>query len=578
MVFLRILGSAFAPLRQKEARLALLSALSPVVFLAAWEYSVATGILNRRFIPQPSAMLQTLADLSASGTLWSDLRVSILRIGLGFSLAALIGVVLGLLIGISRTASAIIRPLITVINPIPKIALIPFVVLAFGFNERGRIFSMAFSVMPIILLDTAAAVMRIDGKYFEVARSYGASRWHTFWTVALPASFPSVLNTLKLGLSYALTLIIGVELFGAQEGIGKLIWDSANIYAVNRLGAGIVAIAITGWLITFAIDSLTPNLIPWQPRPAVPPNQESALTRLLRTLWRATRPWSFTAAIIPAVLGTVIAAYDGFFNALHAALVVVGSIALQAGTNLINDYYDHRKGADNEKSLGIGGAIQQGIFTARQIFVMGIAWFALGSAIGLYLVSVTGSFILWLGVLSVLAGFFYTAGPKALAYIGLGEITVFLFMGPAIVIGAYYVQAGRVGLDALLASLPIGLIVAAILHANNLRDLEQDRLVGKRTLATLLGRQRANWEYYVLVSSAYILLVGYVLINMAPWYTLLVLLSLPMAISLIQRVNASTEPIDLQPVLRRTAQLHARFGGMLILGWVIALFIVQSGG
>jgi 1,4-dihydroxy-2-naphthoate octaprenyltransferase len=271
------------------------------------------------------------------------------------------------------------------------------------------------------------------------------------------------------------------------------------------------------------------------------------------------------------LLGTAIAAFQGAFNLGYFALALVGSIALQAGTNLINDYYDHVKGADSAESLGVGGAIQRGELTPRQVFLGGMVAFAVGSAIGLFFVSATGPFILVLGVLSVLAGFFYTAGPAALAYIGLGEATVFVFMGPVIVVGAYYVQAGTVGWPVVLASVPVGLLVAAILHANNLRDLESDRRIGKRTLATLLGRQRANVEYYLLIGGTYAALIGMALVGLAPLPTLLAAFTWPTAYALMRRVSINSEPAALNPVLRKTAQLHMRFGLLLVAGWLLAL-------
>ncbi|PJF31916.1 MAG: 1,4-dihydroxy-2-naphthoate octaprenyltransferase [Candidatus Thermofonsia Clade 1 bacterium] len=550
-----------------------LSVVSPLALLALWELAVVQGWLDRRFIPQPSQVVLELQRMLENGRLWQELGISLLRITLGFLLGGVLGIALGLLIGISTTASALLRPIITAINPIPKILLIPFVVLAFGFNEQARVLSLAFSILPILLLDAAAAVYRIDPKYFEVARSYGASRWDEFWTVALPAALPSIMNSLKLGLAYSMTLIVGVELFGAQRGIGRYAWDAAQIYAVNRLGAGIVAIAITGWLLSLLIDMVTPNLIPWQPRQTEVRTEESPVQRFVRVWWRAARPFSFTAAVVPVLLGTAIAAWQGFFDPLMFALALIGSIALQAGTNLINDYYDYVKGADNEQSLGMGGVIQRGELTPRQVFWGGIAAFGLGSIIGLYIVSVAGEFILILGIISVLVGFFYTAGPAALAYIGLGEVAVFIFMGPVIVTGAYFVQADQVSLEALIASLPIGFLVAAILHANNLRDLENDRAVGKRTLATLLGRKRANWEYYLLIGGTYATLILIVLFGIAPWLVLLALLTLPQAYGLMQRVAVNTEPAALNPVLRKTAQLHGRFGMLLVGGWVLALMI-----
>lgn len=282
------------------------------------------------------------------------------------------------------------------------------------------------------------------------------------------------------------------------------------------------------------------------------------------------RPWSYVAAVVPVLLGSAIAAYNGIFHGGLFLLTLIGSVALQAGTNLVNDYYDDKKGLDQERVHGPGGFIQKGDIKATHVLAVGVACFALGAAIGLYLVSVAGSFILWLGVFSVAVGFLYTAGPLALAYIGMGEIAVFIFMGPVIVIGAYYVQARAVPLPVILASLPIGFLVAAILHANNLRDLDFDRQFNKRTLATVLGRHGANIEYYALVGATYLTLMITVLLGSAPWPTLLALLTLPMAFRLIKIVARETEPARLQPVLRGTGQLHMRFGGLVVLGWLAA--------
>jgi 1,4-dihydroxy-2-naphthoate polyprenyltransferase len=294
--------------------------------------------------------------------------------------------------------------------------------------------------------------------------------------------------------------------------------------------------------------------------------------------WHTLRPWSYTAAIIPVLLGASIAAYDGLLHVGHLLLVLVGSIAIQAGTNLINEYYDDRKGIDKVQVFGIGGAIQRGELQASHVLAAGIFAFMLGSLIGLYLVAVGGTFILWLGIFSVACGFFYTAGPYALAYIGLGEVAVFTFMGPVIVIGSYYVQAQTVTLPVVLASLPVGFLVAAILHANNLRDLDIDRQFGKRTLATILGRSGANKEYYILLAGSYLSVVLTVVLGLVPWLTLVTFLTLPSALRLTRIVAVETEPHALQPVLRQTAKLHMRFGCLLIAGWVAASLMATLGG
>ena len=294
------------------------------------------------------------------------------------------------------------------------------------------------------------------------------------------------------------------------------------------------------------------------------------MRRQARIWWQTIRPWSYTAAVIPVVLGAVIAAYDGYFDAWLLLLVIAGSVAIQMGTNLSNDYYDDRKGIDKVQVFGIGGAIARGELAAWKVLAAGLLAFGVGSAIGLYLVAVAGPFIFWLGLVSVLVGFFYTAGPFALAYIGLGEIAVFIFMGPVMVIGSYYVQARTVTPAVFLASLPIGFLVAAILHANNLRDLDIDRQFGKRTLATVLGRSGANLEYYVLLGATYVSLTLLVVLGVTPWLTLIALVTLPAAWRLLRIVAAESEPERLQPVLRQTARLHMTFGSLLIAGWLAA--------
>ncbi len=565
--------------RRRKWLTTVLSIVSPLALLIAWEWAVTAHVLDPRFYPKPSGILSALRDLAASGDLWSAISISLVRIVLGFLVGAIPAIGLGLLMGINTTARALLEPIASALNPIPKILLIPFMALLLSrFGEWSRIIALAFGIFFMMLLDVSAAVRRIEPRYFEVARSFGASRWDIFFTVALPASLPSIMNTIKLGLAYTLTLVIGVEIFlGVNSGIGYLTWNAGEIYQLDQYGAGIVIFALLGLLFSTFVDAVTPTIIPWLPRPAVSAEQ-SPLRRMIGIWWRAARPWSYTASAIPVLLGGIIAAYDGHANLWLFLLTLIGAVSIHAGTNLINDYYDFRKGTDTEKSLGQGGAIQKGQLTPRQVFWGGIGAFALGSIIGLYLVSVSGPFILVLGVFSVLAGFFYTAGPAALAYIGLGEITVFLFMGPAIVIGAYYVQAQTLSVPVVLASIPVGFLVAAILHANNLRDLDGDRLLGKRTLATILGRQRANVEYYVLIGGTYIALLVAVVLRLAPWYTLTAVATFPAALALMRRVAANTDPAALNPVLRKTAQLHMRFGMLLVAGWVIALFVNQAAG
>lgn len=288
--------------------------------------------------------------------------------------------------------------------------------------------------------------------------------------------------------------------------------------------------------------------------------------------WRALRPFSFTASVIPVLVGSLLG-FDERVRVLPFLLALVGSVAIHAGTNLVNDYYDHVKGADGPDSLGPSGVIQRGDLSPRSVLIGGIVCFALGSAIGLVLVAMTSVELLWLGLASVLAGFLYTGAPVSLAYIGLGEVTVFVFMGPVMVLGSYFVQTERWAWAPFIVSLPVAFLVTGILHANNMRDIEDDRRHGKRTIATLIGRRWANVEYYLLIGAAYLTLVAAVAVGEAPWPALVALVTVPMAWKAVQLARKTTSARRLNYLLAGTAMLHMRFGLLLALGLAVGLAV-----
>lgn len=289
-------------------------------------------------------------------------------------------------------------------------------------------------------------------------------------------------------------------------------------------------------------------------------------------IWSAAlRPVSFTASVIPVLVGTAIAAEDEF-RPLLFVLALLGSIAIHAGTNLVNDYFDHVKGTDTAESLGPSGVIQRGVLSARAVLAGGVLAFAIGAAIGLIITAMTGWPVLALGIASVLAGYFYTASPFSLAYRGLGEVVVFIFMGPVIVMGAYYVQIESWAWAPFFASLPIGLLVAAILQANNVRDIESDRRNNKWTLAALAGRPMADYEYIALTLGGYAVVAAMTIAGSAPWPVLITLLSLPIAVRVVRMEAQSTSPRALNLVLAQTAGLHMIFGALLALGFAVAVW------
>ena len=544
-----------------------LSWLSPLLLLVLWEGAVQAGILNRIFVPPPSEVVVALVDGLVDGSLVDDVVVSSERIALGFLIGAIPATLLGIWSGLNRTVYYLVRPLATMLYPVPKIALLPLVIVVLGIGEVSKIATVAMSVFLMVVIHTIGGVMQVDRRYFEVGRLYGANQRTLFRTVALPASLPAIIEGWKLAMGFALTLIVGVEFVGASNGIGYRIWQSYELYAIADMMAAVCLIAALGWVLTVGLDEMERLLVPW--RHTI---KESRMP-LVQKWWGAVRPWSYTAAIVPVLLGAAVAAQEVTLNWLWLALALVGSIAIQGGTNLMNDYYDYKKGTDTPAVKGTGGALLRGDMTPEQIFWAGIIAFAVGSAIGLYFVYATGPFILWLGLCSVAVGYFYTAGPFALAYVGLGELAVFIFMGPVMVLGSYYLQQPVIALPAIWAALPVSFVVAAILHANNLRDIDTDIINHKRTLATMLGRSGARVEFYVLVGGAFVSVLVLIALGLAPWPTLISFAMAPLAWRLMRTAATEEAAEKLHPVLRGSAVLHMRFGMLYVIGWVIALWV-----
>jgi 1,4-dihydroxy-2-naphthoate octaprenyltransferase len=291
--------------------------------------------------------------------------------------------------------------------------------------------------------------------------------------------------------------------------------------------------------------------------------------------YRAARPRTLTATYVPLGAAAVIALQDGVFNLWTFVLSVLAALLLQIAANLINEYYDFRRGAEELKQAGQGMILKSGLLRPREVLIGAVVTVLGGVLIGLYLLAQSGPLLLWIGLGGVLVAILYTAGPFPLAYNGLGEAAVGLFMGPLMVLGAYYVMAAQFSWTPVLVGIPIGLMSAAILDANNVRDVEADRAVRKRTLAVLLGQQAARWEYALLVSGAYALVVALIAAGVMPWPTVLVALSLPEAIRLVRVLMTSNDTALLHRAQGGTAKLHGLFGLWLVIGWMLALVTQQ---
>ncbi len=287
-------------------------------------------------------------------------------------------------------------------------------------------------------------------------------------------------------------------------------------------------------------------------------------------LWLvAARPRTLPAAVAPVLVGTALAGTEDVFKPLRFAAALVGSIFIQIGTNLANDYSDARRGADSEDRLGPVRVTAGGLMPPRRVLVGTWVAFAIAVGAGSYLVAVAGWELLVVGVLSIAAGVLYTGGPRPYGYEGLGELFVFVFFGLVAVGGSYFVQTEDLRWEAVALGVPVGLLAAAILVVNNVRDIETDRRAGKRTLAVRLGRERAVAVFAGMLIVAFATVPVIAALGDIETWALLALLSVPFALPLGRTLAVRRDGPALNKLLADTGRLLAVFslllaGGLLI--------------
>jgi 1,4-dihydroxy-2-naphthoate polyprenyltransferase len=286
----------------------------------------------------------------------------------------------------------------------------------------------------------------------------------------------------------------------------------------------------------------------------------------MRIWLMAARPRTLPAAIAPVLVGTSLAIEAGTFHPISFAAALLGSVFIQVGTNLANDYSDARRGADTEDRLGPVRVTAGGLAPPKQVLLATYITFGMAVLCGLYLVAVAGPELLLVGVASILAGVTYTGGPKPYGYEGLGELFVFLFFGVVAVVGSYYVQIQQLPWQAFVLSVPVGLLAAAILVVNNVRDLETDRRAGKRTLAVRLGRERTRILYAGIVGGAFVAaLVPWLAGSLTAWLAIS-WLAIPLAAPVVRTVRERTDGPSLNRALADTGRLQLAFCLLLSAG------------
>ncbi|HEX3303874.1 MAG TPA: ABC transporter permease [Thermomicrobiales bacterium] len=246
----------------------LLSLLGPLVVLGIWEFLSRTRIINPLFWPAPTSLIDTLQQEVSSGALFTNVRISMVRVLIGFLIAAVPGVIIGLAMGLYWPVRVFLMPVATAIYAIPKLAVLPLMLIVFGVGESSKIAIIVVSIFFLIVLNTMSGVMGIDPTYRDVAQNLGASRWQLFTTVAWPGALPAIFTGFRLAMGFALLVIVGTEFLDGNKrepnGIGWYIIRSWNLLKVDDLFVGLLVVALIAWILNVLLEAIERRLLPWR--------------------------------------------------------------------------------------------------------------------------------------------------------------------------------------------------------------------------------------------------------------------------------------------------------------------------
>lgn len=290
----------------------------------------------------------------------------------------------------------------------------------------------------------------------------------------------------------------------------------------------------------------------------------------LKEFFMCTRPHSYPASIAPVLFGATYAlGYESKFSILKFILFLLACLLIQAATNLFNEYYDYKHGLDKVDSEGISGSIVKGNLSPKEVMVGALVLYALAFVLGLILTFMTSIYVLLVGLVCMLAGYFYTGGKYPIAYSPFGEVVSGFFMGTVIISLSFYFQTGYVNADIIVVSLPLFIMIGAILLANNIRDLDNDKESGRRTYAILVGRNNAIKTMAISFIVVYLLNVLFIVTKYASWWNLLVFVTIPLAIKIIKGFSENNHKTTMAPFMVLTAKLTIFVGFIMSLANIL---------
>ncbi|MDQ0857913.1 1,4-dihydroxy-2-naphthoate polyprenyltransferase [Bacillus sp. V2I10] len=286
--------------------------------------------------------------------------------------------------------------------------------------------------------------------------------------------------------------------------------------------------------------------------------------------WMLLRPHTLSAAFIPVTIGTVLALNEGQVHILLFLAMLIASILIQAATNMFNEYFDFKRGLDNENSVGIGGAIVRNGVKPQTVLNLAFAFFGVAVLLGVYICMNSTWWIAVIGLICMATGYFYTGGPMPIAYTPFGELVAGFFMGMVIILLAYYIQTGTISPISIIISIPIAFLVGNIMLSNNIRDLDGDKENGRKTLAILIGRKKAIIFLATMFAASYAVILIMIALGYLSFWALLVLISTPKAYSAVKKFAGKSLPLEMMPAMKATAQTNIQFGFLLALGLFIS--------
>lgn len=290
----------------------------------------------------------------------------------------------------------------------------------------------------------------------------------------------------------------------------------------------------------------------------------------LKEFFMCTRPHSYPASIAPVLFGATYAlGYEIKFSILKFILFLLACLLIQAATNLFNEYYDYKHGLDKIDSEGISGSIVKGNLSPREVMVGALVLYALAFILGLILTFITSLYVLLVGLVCMLAGYFYTGGKYPIAYSPFGEVVSGFFMGTIIIALSFYFQTGYVNADIIVVSIPLFIMIGAILLANNIRDLDNDKESGRRTYVILVGRNNAIKTMAISFIVVYLLNVLFIVTKYASWWNLLVFVTIPLAIKIIKGFSTNNHKTTMAPFMVLTAKLTIFVGFIMSLANIL---------